>query len=63
VAPNLNQETVVEQLIEFNGVKVLLTTGQSLNEVQNMASEADVIISVYPGNVRVLYDFKSISQE
>lgn len=53
----------MEQLIEFNGVKVLLTTGQSLNEVQNMASEADVIISVYPGNVRVLYDFKSISQE
>lgn len=46
----------MEQLIDFNGVKVLLTTGQSLHEVQNMLDEADVVISVYPGDIRMLMD-------
>jgi hypothetical protein len=41
-------------LILFNGVKILLTTGQSLSEVQNFLDQADVVISVYPGDVRIL---------
>jgi hypothetical protein len=45
----------VEQLIDFNGVKVLLTTGQRLSEVQNYLAEADVVFSVYARNIRVLY--------
>lgn len=45
----------MEQLIEFNGVKILLTTGQSLHEVQNLFNgEADLILSVYPEDLRVL---------
>ncbi len=44
----------MEQFIIFNGVKVLLTTGETLSEVQNLSEEADVIISVYPGRVQIL---------
>ena len=48
----------MEQLIEFNGVKILLTTGQSEREVQNWWDIADVVISVYPDDcaafIRVL---------
>lgn len=44
----------MEQLILFNGVKVLLTTGQQLSEVQNFLEMADVVISVYPDNVKIL---------
>ena len=44
----------MEQLIDFNGVKVLLTTGQSLSEVQNHLEEADLVISVYSHEVRIL---------
>lgn len=44
----------MEQLIEFNGVKVLLTTGQKLSEVQNFLDVADAVISVYPSEVRIL---------
>lgn len=44
----------MEQLIVFNGVRVVLTTGQSLSEVQSFLDGADVVISVYPRWVRVL---------
>lgn len=45
----------MEQLIVFNGVKILLTTGQTLSEIQNFLEfKPDIIISVYPGDVRVL---------
>jgi hypothetical protein len=44
----------MEQYIEFNGVRVVLTTGQTLDEVQSFTDVADVIISVYPGDTRVL---------
>lgn len=45
----------MEQLIEFNGVKVLLTTGQTLQEVQSFLGQADVIFSVYPNHVVQLF--------
>ncbi len=32
----------------FNGVRVLLTTGEREHEVQNLYDQADVVISVYP---------------
>ena len=44
----------MDQLVEFNGVKVLLTTGQTLNEVQSFLDEADVVISVYSHELRVI---------
>jgi len=45
----------MEQLVEFNGVKILLTTGESLHEVQNFLDEdPDIILSVYPGRLRIL---------
>lgn len=44
----------MEQFIEFNGVKILLTTGQDLSEVQSFLADADVVISVYPKSVKVL---------
>lgn len=44
----------MEQLIEFNGLRVLLTTGQTLSEVQNFEHVADLIISVYPHAVSIL---------
>ena len=44
----------MEQLIEFNGVKILLTTGQTAWEVQNWFDQADVVLSVYPDEVRIL---------
>jgi hypothetical protein len=44
----------MEQLIDFNGVKVLLTTGQTQWEVQNFWDEADVVFSVYPHAVQCL---------
>lgn len=44
----------MEQLITFNGVRILLTTGKTLSEVQNFIGEADVILSVYPDCVQVL---------
>lgn len=44
----------MEELIEFNGVRVVLTTGQRLSEVQNFLAVADVVISVYPGKVCIL---------
>lgn len=44
----------MEQFISFNGVQILLTTGESLHKVQSIADEADVILSVYPGRVRIL---------
>jgi hypothetical protein len=39
----------MEQLIEFNGVRLVLTTDQSTREVQNFLDEGEVFISVYPG--------------
>lgn len=44
----------MEQLIVFNGVYVLLTTGKTLSEVQNFLDLADAVISVYPKQVRVI---------
>jgi hypothetical protein len=47
----------MEYLVTFNQIKVLLTTGQNLSEVQSMIQQADVIISVYKpedGGVKVL---------
>lgn len=44
----------MEQLILFNGVRILLTTGQTVQEVQNYVDQADVILSVYPDKVMVL---------
>ena len=47
----------MEQLIRFNGVMVLLTTGQSIGEVQSFLDRADVVISVYPkedGGVKII---------
>lgn len=38
----------METLLVFNGVRVLLTTGETLHEVQNCLYEADVVISIYP---------------
>ena len=46
----------MEQLILFNGVRVVLTTGQAMREVQNFVDEGDVFISVHQGDVRVLID-------
>lgn len=46
----------MEQLVIFNGVKVLLTTGQCFSEVQNFLDQADVVISVYPGQIAILTD-------
>lgn len=43
----------MEQLIEFNGVTICLTTGSDMNQVQHWL-EADVILSVYPGEVQIL---------
>ena len=44
-----------EALLTFNGVKILLTTGQRMSEVQNFLGERpDIVISVYPGDVRIL---------
>lgn len=37
-----------DELIHFNGVKVLLTTGREPREVQNYFDEADLVISIYP---------------
>ena len=45
----------MEQRIKFNGVKILLTTGRSQHEIQNFVDEEfDLILSVYPGDIRVL---------
>lgn len=44
----------MEQLIEFNGVKILMTTGEQRSEVQNWFDEADIVIAVYPDRVRVI---------
>lgn len=44
----------MEQFILFNGVRILLTTGKRLSEVQNFVNQADVILSVYPDEVMVL---------
>lgn len=44
----------MEQSITFNGVRILLTTGKSISEIQNFIGEADVILSVYPDCVQVL---------
>lgn len=45
----------MEQLIVFNGVKILLTTGQNLYEIQNFTEEnLDVILSVNPEYFKVL---------
>lgn len=44
----------MEQIFEFNGVKILLTTGERLSEVQNFADYADVIISVYQDRLQIL---------
>lgn len=38
----------MEQLVVFNGVRVLLTTGRSMREVQSFADQADVVLSIYP---------------
>lgn len=51
----------MEQLIEFNGVRVLLTTGETIAEVQNFIDQADVIISVYPQHTRVIWAFPTKS--
>jgi hypothetical protein len=55
-ADNGKDRTVMEQLIEFNGVRVVLTTGQSMREVQNFVDDGDVFISVYQGATRILLD-------
>lgn len=46
----------MEQLMSFNGVKVLFTTGQSLREIQagDWIEQADLILSIYKDEVRVL---------
>lgn len=44
----------MEQLILFNGVKILLTTGQSEAEVQSHWDKANVVISVYQDDLRIL---------
>lgn len=44
----------METLLEFNGVKILLTTGSDLSEVQSFLEQADVVISVYPDSVKIL---------
>ncbi len=44
----------MERWLEFNGVKVLLTTGEHESEVQSFFEEAYVVISVYPDRVKVL---------
>lgn len=45
----------MEQWITFNDVLILLTTGESLHEVQNWPDrEPEVIISVCRGHLRVL---------
>jgi hypothetical protein len=46
----------MEQLIEFNGVRVVLTTASAMREVQNYLDEGDVFISVYQGATRILLD-------
>lgn len=46
----------MEKLIIFNGVKVVLTTGQSMSEVQNFLDEGQVFISVYAGSMKILSD-------
>lgn len=38
----------MEQLIEFNGVRVLLTTAEYLREVQSFLDQADLVIAVLP---------------
>src|SRR3954467_11337837 len=43
-----------DRLIEFNGVKILLTTGHRLSQVQGHLAEAEVVVSVYAGDIRVL---------
>lgn len=50
----------METLIEFNDVKVILTTGQTMQEVQSFTGVGDVFISVYPnGETRVLWQRQS----
>lgn len=44
----------MEQLINFNGVKVLLTTGETSSEVQSYFKEADLIVAVHPLRIDVL---------
>lgn len=44
----------MEQKILFNGVVVVLTTGSTLDEVQNFFDEAEVIVSVYADEVKIL---------
>ncbi len=47
----------METPLNFNGVYVLLTTGQNLDEIQGLTHMADVILSVYPDHqIRVLWD-------
>ena len=46
----------MEQLILFNNVRVVLTTAQSMREVQNFLDEGDVFITVYQGATRILLD-------
>jgi hypothetical protein len=47
-----------EARILFNGVVVVLTTGEQMSEVQNYVDEADVIISVYPHGTKILKEKK-----
>lgn len=44
----------MEQLIDFNGVKLVLTTGEHMDEVQNFLDEGDYFISVYPGRLKLI---------
>ncbi len=44
----------MEQLVTFNNVRILFTTAEHLDSVQNFLAEADVVISVYPDAVKIL---------
>jgi hypothetical protein len=44
----------MEQLIVFNGVRVVLTMARGMHEVQNFLDVGEVFISVYRGYTRVI---------
>ena len=48
----------MEKLLIFNGLKILLTTGQCLSEVQSyLDHDPDIILSIYRGDVRIIKGF------
>lgn len=46
----------MDQVMTFNGVTIVFTTGQSMSEVQALkwGQSADIVLSIYPGDIRVL---------